>query len=335
MSNDTVFDVRDYGAQSDNQDAIINQVAFQNAIDACSKRGGGTILVPPGTWLTGPFELNSFQTLHVEAGARIVASEQLSHYKRDPEQFHPEFVNVGLITARHCQDTKITGRGIIDGNSPKWLDINRIKPPAGGADHDVNLTRQGLSFNDTTHDKTNTATLYAPEFSLRPGNLVSWNKCINASITDITLCNSNSWTMVFVDCDAVLVHGLKIHSRDMNMRVPNDDGIDFVNSRGVRVSDCDIETGDDCLAVVGCENMVVTNCTLYARSAAVRIGFVAGTVKNIIVTNCTITSPRCFGLFVRSDITIENVLVSNCILNSPLTVGHWWGSTLFFYMGLT
>jgi len=128
-----------------------------------------------------------------------------------------------------------------------------------------------------------------------------------------------------------------------NMLVPNNDGIDFTSCSNVRISDCDIRTGDDCIVLTGydhhfdlpgynylahpSENITVTNCTLQSRSAAIRIGgFDQNPMRNYVFTNIIITnSNRGIGIFARDRGSIENLLFSNVIIETRLHTGDWWG----------
>lgn len=64
--------VTDFGAVGDGQ--TLNTGAFQRAFDACAERGGGTVWVPAGTFVTGPVRLRSRVTLHLDAGAVLLGA---------------------------------------------------------------------------------------------------------------------------------------------------------------------------------------------------------------------------------------------------------------------
>jgi hypothetical protein len=128
------------------------------------------------------------------------------------------------------------------------------------------------------------------------------------------------------------------------MLVPNNDGLDLTSCSNVVVSDCDIRTGDDCIAITGyshhfnlpgykdlrhpCENIAVTNCLLVSRSAAIRIGgFDQNPMRNFTFSNITITnSNRGVGIFARDEGSIENLTFSNMVIETRLHTGDWWGN---------
>ena len=76
--NKCVFSILDYGAVPDGRTK--NTQAFSKAIQACRSAGGGTVLVPAGQYLTGPINLTSNMTLHIQAGARLLFSQDFEDY---------------------------------------------------------------------------------------------------------------------------------------------------------------------------------------------------------------------------------------------------------------
>jgi hypothetical protein len=320
----TVHDVRAYGATGDG--VTFDTGAFEAAIRACSAAGGGTVVVPAGRYLCAPFTLASFVTLHLESGATVLASPRVSDYGPEPERWEPEWANVGLITARHAERVSISGRGTIDGNGMAFIDPARVKlNDELDSDFARRHTRQGDDFLHARFDDGE-APYHAPSAADRPGSLVRFHDCRNVEVSGVTLANSPAWTMFFHGCDGVRATGLHIHSPASARKMPNDDGIDFLNTRGARVSDCLIETGDDCIAVFGGEDIVVTNCVLRSRSAGVRVGWVHGGARRLAFSNLIIHANRGIGIFLRAGYDIEDVSFTNLIIRSRLHIGHWWGN---------
>ena len=104
-------------------------VAFRNVIDQCSKAGGGKVIVPAGTYLTGPIHLKSNVNLEVSEGATI-------RFSQDPKDYLPavfsrwegvELFNYSpFIYAFEQQNIAITGGGVLDGqsNNEHWWPWN-------------------------------------------------------------------------------------------------------------------------------------------------------------------------------------------------------------------
>lgn len=118
------LDVRDFGARGDG--VTKDTSAIQKAIDTAEQRGGGTVLVPPGKFLSGTIHLKSNVTLNLENGATILASTDNADF--DPYESLPfksvsdnetTYFHYGLITAENVHHIAITGKGIVDGNRPK------------------------------------------------------------------------------------------------------------------------------------------------------------------------------------------------------------------------
>ena len=312
------FDVRDYGAAGDGK--TLDTAALQGAVDACHRAGGGTVRVPPGTYLTKPFELRSFVTLHLEAGSTILGSPRIEDYDVEGQDASGESERAGLLTARGAERVAIVGRGTIDGNALAFHDPATAHD---AGDFDRSLTRQGAA--------------YMPKGVLfehgpiahgeRPGNLVRLFECRDVLVHGVTIQNSPTWTTHYRRCENVTIEAVRIDSDASGRRVPNDDGIDLVECDDVRILGCDIDTGDDCIALFGSQRVVVTGCTLSTRSVAVRVGADhVRDVRDCVFSNLVIhDANRGLGVFVRSSGGVENVVFSDVVIRTHLLTGHWWG----------
>src|SRR4051812_26833498 len=77
-SDGAVYDIQKFGAVGDDQ--TINTRAIQDAIDACTGSGGGTVLVPQGRFRTGTLQLKDNVILHFSPGACLVGSTNHGDY---------------------------------------------------------------------------------------------------------------------------------------------------------------------------------------------------------------------------------------------------------------
>jgi polygalacturonase len=143
------------------------------------------------------------------------------------------------------------------------------------------------------------------------------------------------------DVDGAVISGVKIWTSPLT---PNSDGLDITSSSNIQVSDCDIRTGDDAIAITGyayhfelpgysnirhvSENITITNCNLQSRSSGIRIGFLdQNTVQNIQISNINITkSNRGIGIFLRDEGSLKNLTFSNINIDTRLHTGDWWGN---------
>jgi polygalacturonase len=168
-----------------------------------------------------------------------------------------------------------------------------------------------------------------------------FSNCKRVTINDIFISTAPFWTMLFADCDGVKVDGIRLWT---NMLAPNADGIDIASCNNVIISNCDIRSGDDAIAIVGYDhhfeipgfshtrhpsgNIMVTNCNIQSYSSGVRIGSLdQNSVKNILISDCTITnSTRGIGIFCRDEGSLENIVISNIFIETKLRTGDWWGN---------
>ena len=174
----------------------------------------------------------------------------------------------------------------------------------------------------------------------RPFQMIIFSNCKNVTVSGVLISNSPFWTLHFADCDGVIVNGIKLWN---NLMIPNNDGIDVTSSSNVLISDCDIRTGDDAIAVTGyshhfdlpgykniihdSENITVTNCYLVSRSSAIRIGgWDQNNMRNYTFSNIVISnSNRGINLCVRDKGSIEDLNFSNIIIKTHLHTGRLVG----------
>ena len=264
-------DVRDFGAKGDG--LTKDTAAIQRAIDA-----GGTVRFPPGVYLSGTLYLRSGGGLFLEPGAVLKASPDPADYNADDfcpqNRAHPSESASGahFIVAVEQEDLTICGGGRIDGNRQAFYGDDA--PPYAGK------YQEGTGWNG------------AVEGRWRPGQMIFFCECRNIRLNDVQLYNAPYWTCFLHGCEDVQVSGLRILN---DQRTANGDGLDLDCCQRVTVSDCIIDTGDDCITFRGncdplktkrvCENITVTNCVLHTRTMAFRVGVGNGTVRNISVSN--------------------------------------------------
>lgn len=334
--NQSVYNITDYGARSDGK--TVNSVAIQTAIKACYRKGGGTVLIPQGNFVTGTIRLLSNVNLHLEPGARLTGSADTADYRFEGERH-------GMIYAFQARNISITGEGEINGNGTSFFDNDKTHILR---DFDRRYTRQGDRY---APEDTNPPD--GPiEYDSRPGMMIVLLQCEQVVIKDVMFKDSPSWTIRIGDCDDVMVTGISIHN---NLLIPNSDGIHCTTSRNIRISDCDIRAGDDAIIVTGfgtdvevsgdqpgtgdyttrefgnktgyAENVTVNNCLLQSRSAGIRVGYGSHSIRNCTFQNLVIYgSNRGIGVFSRDDGTIENILFSDIIIETRIHSGHWWGN---------
>ncbi|HTX22035.1 MAG TPA: glycosyl hydrolase family 28 protein [Candidatus Aquilonibacter sp.] len=272
-----IYNVRDFGAKGDS--TTLDTAAIQAAIDACTKDQGGTVLVPAGSFLTGPIELKSNVTLRIVAGGKLLGST-------DPKQYHPANGiplqgdhtmgdgNTGLVYAANATNVTIEGPGTIDGQGRQ-------------------LRANGLGGKRRAH-------------------LTLFYRCTNLTVRDVYLFHSGYHTCRICNCTYVQLNGVRIFSRT----VSNNDGFHFISAQHVAVSNCDVRCQDDACAMFGsCQFITITNSLFSTRWSAFRFG--TGIANNIAVSNCLLY--QVFGCPVKlrcdSGSRFENMSFSNLVFD--------------------
>jgi polygalacturonase len=325
------FNIRNYGAVGDSQ--TINTTAIQKAVDACYQNSGGRVYVPAGVFITGTIHLKSNVNLYLESGAVLLGSANLKDY--DSYTMPGYGLNYyGMLYTRDAENVSITGQGIIDGNNKVFFDFTQAKKID---EKSSRFTRQKENYR-----KVESGIGDGPVVPKdRPHQMVIFSNCKNVLLTNVSLLNSPFWTLHFADCDNVHVSGIRLWS---GLLVPNADGIDVTSCSNVVITDSDIRSGDDALAIVGydhhfeipgfsgikhiSENIIVSNCNLQSYSSGIRIGFLdQNMVRNVHVSHCTITnSTRGIGIFLRDEGSLENITFSDIYIETKLRTGDWWGN---------
>lgn len=259
-----VFNVLEYGAVGDGE--TLNTRPIQKAIDAAAVEGG-TVVVPPGTFLTGTIELRSHVTLELSQGATVLGSPNLDDYTAHSWGHHDDRTPYHLLFAEDAHRVTITGEGEINGNGGHFQEPDR--------EHDWAFYR---------------------EIPMRPTPMVEISRCTDVRVEKVRLRDPGGWTLHLHDCDRAFIHAVTI---DNSMFWPNSDGIDLTGCHDTMVSDCLIRTGDDAIALKttidsrSCEHITVTNCVLETSCAALRLGFESDqdfrncSFSNITIKNCS------------------------------------------------
>jgi len=309
-NNKTDFDIRDYGAKGDS--ITDNAEAIQKAIDACNKAGGGRVIIPgDGVYMTGPFSVASYVDLHLDANAKLLANPDEKVYNNSAFRDN-KGEGMMWISGKDIIQFSISGKGKIDGNGIAFM---------------------GKELEDSYELKP------VHTFDPRPHVLTLINGK-DIRIKDVVIGNSAYWTVHLVGCNDVVIDGASILN---SLKIRNCDGIDVDHSKNVRISNCKIESGDDCICLKNrreyeelgpCENITVTNCIMTSRSCAIKIGSEnMDRISHVVVDNCIIRdSNRGIGIQNRDEGTVENVIFSNIVVDSKLFSDVWWGKSEAIYV---
>jgi polygalacturonase len=285
------FNITDYGAVGDGKTNCT--LAINKAISAANKAGGGRVVVPPGTFLTGAIYLKSNVNLYISQDAVV-------KFSTDPNQYLPavytrwegvECINYSpLIYAYKERNIAVTGNGTLDGqgSNDNWWEWRR------------GLQRQDRQelFAQGQKGIPVEQRLYGGKY-LRPTMIESY-KCENVLIEGVTIINGPFWHIHPVLSQNITVRNVRVDGMG-----PNNDGCDPESCKDVLIEGCLFNTGDDCIAIksgrnndarrvnVPSENIVIRDCQMKAGHAGVAIGSeITAGARNIFVEKCAMDDPN-------------------------------------------
>ncbi len=261
---------------------MMNTVFIQRAVDSAAGAGGGVVLVPAGRFLTGVISLRSGVELRLAAGAVLLGSALRSDYGGERAS--------SLLIADGQHGIAITGSGVIDGQGRQVVEdvIRRLK--------EGSLQDPEWQHENPWHQKR-------PVEWNRPG-LIQFSHCGGVVISGVTLKDAACWVQTYTACDSLTIAGIRVEST----AYWNNDGIDVVDCREVRISDCFVNAGDDgiCLKssdpVSRCENIIIEKCKVRSSASGIKFGTAShGGFRHIVVRDITVYDTY------RSAVAIESV----------------------------
>ncbi|MGC3959511.1 MAG: glycoside hydrolase family 28 protein [Verrucomicrobiota bacterium] len=263
-----------HGAVGDGQ--RLNTVAIQAAIDQCAANGGGDIVVPKGTFVTGAIFLKQGVNLVVEKGAILKGSSNTNDYPwintriAGLEMRWP----AALVNAEGVAGLKITGAGMIDGSGERWW-------------------REYWEARNSAPNRAD------PHFKIPRPRLVHLMNATNVLVQGVTLKNSAFWNLQLTYCEGAEVRDVTIRAPIAPVRAASSDGIDVDSSRNVLITGCDIECADDAICLKSgrdadglrvnrpTENVVIKDCRVGNAAGLVVVGSeTSGGIRNVKVMNC-------------------------------------------------
>ena len=291
MGHPVSLNVREYGAVGDG--VAKDTAALQACIDRCGVFGGGEVVVPAGTFLTGGLELRSRVTLRFEARAVLKGSADFADFRVGQVRWEGKWIEgyLGLISARDCVDIGVVGPGAI-----------MMAHELGGR---------------PTKDQP-----------LRHPCVVEPIGCQRVRLDGFSTDYFRMWSCHPTNCEDVTITGLTIRSTG-----GNGDGIDVDSCRRVKIDHCDIATGDDCISLKSgrgaegftllrtTEDVEITNCT-FADSNFACIGLgseTSGGIRRVKIAHCKFTGAKSHAIYIKSrpgrgafveDISVDDIDVS-------------------------
>jgi len=285
------FKITDYGAVADGKTS--NTKAIADAIAACDKAGGGRVIVPAGTYLTGPIRLVSNLNFHLEDGATLLFSDNFDEYPIGGFKPLPER-HQSLITIANGHDVLISGKGKMDGQGKKWWDD--FLPHKGQKDY-VETRPKGIVFDN----------------------------CQRVRVEGLFLTNFQMFYMSPTMSEDVTIEGVTVYAPP---KAPNTDSCN-PSGWNIWVNNCNFDTGDDNIAVKpffphkdgrpSVENIWITNCVFKHGHGLSVGGQTYGHLRNMYVRNITFEDTDT-GLRLKAErgdggpvenVTYENITMKN------------------------
>ena len=325
-SRSAVYNVMDFGARNTGRE--LTTIQIQNAIDKCALNGGGVVYVPQGEYLTGTLNLRSNVEFHLESGAVLKATTDLSQYQKHNEQ------PAGVFYTEDSKNISITGHGRIFGQGMEFMYKDSAKMIKGDVN---NYIRQKFDFRKVESGIGDGPVMPKDRYH----QMIIFSNCTNVALKDFEVVDAPYWTFLIVHCDWVNVTDISINN---NLLIPNSDGLDINSSSNVNVSGCIISCGDDAIVLAGyahhygdpgykgiikpSQNINISNCVLRSRSSAIRIGgWDQNSMSNYNFNNITIFDSNCgINITVRDSGSVQNVTFSNIRIETRMHTGDWWGN---------
>ena len=257
------FSIADFGAVSDGQ--TINTKSIQTAIDHCAEKGGGTVFIPKGEFVSGALFLKPGVNIDLAEGAVLKGSTNSADFPVQPNvRFEGHFQEhaSSLLNVDHCDHFHLTGPGMLDGNGPAYWNA------------------------------------HLPLGRPRLGEICNSKDVI---ISGVHFTNSASWNLHLYNCQDSMVENCRFEISP-NGKGPSTDGTDIDSSQNITVKNCFYSVNDDCVCLKGnrydgldqtpkslpVENIQITDCTFVRGMGALSLGTEATVIRNVEFKNSTV-----------------------------------------------
>lgn len=307
--------ITDFGILNDS--TILQTEKIQAVIDKASRNGGGVVVIPKGTFLSGSLFFKPGTHLYLDEGAILKGSDDIRHFEIVRTRMEGQTVDyfAALVNADKVDGFSISGKGTINGNGLRYWESFWL--------------RRKFNPKCTNMDE------------MRP-RLVYISNSKNVQLSDVRLENSPFWTTHFYKCENVKLLGLHIYSPAKPVKAPSTDAIDLDVCTNVLVKDCYLSVNDDAVALKGGKgpladkdadnggnkNIIIEDCTFGFCHSALTCGSESIYNRNIVFRRNTVSSAqRLLWLKMRSDTpqNYEYILVEDVTGNAKsfLFVKPW------------
>lgn len=294
--------ITDFGVKKDS--TLVQTAAIQKIIDQASKNGGGVIIIPKGTYMSGALFFKPKTHLYVSEGAILKGSNNIADYPKQASRMEGQNLDyfVALVNAYGVDGFTISGKGKIDGNGLKFWEAFWERRKENPKCTNLEVSRPRLVF--------------------------IWNSN-NVQLQDVKLHNAGFWTNHYYKCNNIKIIDLHIYSPYEPVKAPSTDAIDIDACSNVLIKGCYLSVNDDAIALKGGKgpwadkdsqngsniNILIEDCEFGFCHSALTAGSEAIHNKNILMRNCKVNqATRLLWLKMRPDtpqkyeyITVENI----------------------------
>ena len=305
------YNIADYGAVADGK--TLNTKAIQVVIDKCAQKGGGTVVIPKGEFLSGSIFLKKGVDLEIQQDGVLKGSTDISNYPKMMTRIEGHFEPwpAALLNADSVDHLRITGPGTLDGSGePFWKEFYSRRD-ANPKTTNLNVERPRLTFIQN---------------------------CTDVKISDIHYKNSGFWNLHMYRCKNLTVENCRFTALNgpKPNNAPSSDGIDVDCCQDITISKCFFSVGDDCIALKGTkgpfalldkdsppvERIHIVDCEFEAGGGIVTCGSEATIVRDVTVERCITHKPTVLRLKLRPDTPqqYENIVLKDITMDGGAVI---------------
>ena len=286
------FNVRDFGACGDGISK--DTEAIQNAADAAYADGGGTVVIPAGTYLTGALFFRNGVNLEIQEEAVLVSTVDSDDFPQIPTRFEgtEKYWRCALLNFDNSRNVHVYGGGIILGRGQEWSEYK---------------SKDGLWG--------------------RP-RMICFTDCPGGLIENLTMKDHASWCLHVLYTDGFTIDKLNI---SVSSYVPSSDGVDIDSSCNIKMTDVYTYVTDDCLSIKSGKNedgrrvgrpsmnILVRNCNFDGGHGVAMGSEISGCIRNVLIEDCVCgpenRAPVRFKSQPSRGGVVENITFKNMTLN--------------------
>jgi polygalacturonase len=283
------YRITDYTVKNDS--TVVQTERIQAVIDKAAASGGGVVVIPKGTFMSGSLFFKQGTHLYLESGARLKGSDDISNFPLVMTRMEGQTLKyfAALVNADGLDGFTISGKGTIDGNGLRYWNAFWL--------------RRAFNPNCTNMDE------------MRP-RLIYISNSKNVQISGVTCMNSPFWTTHYYKCEHVKLIGLTIFSPKAPVRAPSTDAVDIDGCKNFLIKNCYLSVNDDAVALKGGkgphadtdpnngsnENIIIEDCVYGFCHGVLTLGSESIHDRNIILRRLKISNAeRLLWLKMRPD----------------------------------